>query len=173
MTPGLPYTRPLIKAKHGNVVRFLGYYASTHGELMEFNGSCVMAEVRKRLLCFEYVRNGSLHRYLKEKSHGDEWQIRYQIIKGICRGLHYLHDLRINHLDLKPGNILLDVHMEPKIADFGLSRCFDEGQARIFTKKIHGTRGYIAPEIINGGEISFKSDIYPLGIIIIKLLTVA
>lgn len=102
---------------------------------------------------------------------GDEWQVRYKMIKGICQGLQYLHKIRINHLDLKPGNILLDVGMEPKIADFGLSRCFDEEQSRVFTKHIYGTRGYIAPEIINNGEISFKSDIFALGIIIIKLLT--
>jgi enhancer of mRNA-decapping protein 4/coatomer subunit beta' len=160
----------LRRAKHSNVVRFLGYCATTLGELMEFKGSCVMADVRKRLLCFEYVPNGSLHRYLKGKSHEDEWQIRYQMIKGICRGLHYLHETRINHLDLKPGNILLDVHMEPKITDFGLSRCFEEGQTIIFTKATRGTPGYIAPEIINNGEISLKSDIFALGIIIIKLL---
>ncbi|XP_024318739.1 clathrin heavy chain 1-like isoform X3 [Brachypodium distachyon] len=161
----------LTKAKHNNVVRYLGYCADTQGELMEFNGRCVIAEVPKRLLCFEYVPNGSLHRYLKGKPCGDEWQVRYKIIKGICQGLQYLHKIRINHLDLKPGNILLDVGMEPKIADFGLSRCFDEEQSRVFTKHVYGTPGYIAPEIINSGEISFKSDIFAFGIIMIKLLT--
>ncbi|XP_024311085.1 enhancer of mRNA-decapping protein 4 isoform X2 [Brachypodium distachyon] len=55
----------LTKAKHNNVVRYLGYCADTQGELMEFNGRCVIAEVPKRLLCFEFVPNGSLHRYLK------------------------------------------------------------------------------------------------------------
>jgi serine/threonine protein kinase len=53
---------------------------------------------------------------------------RYEIIKGICEGLHYLHAIHILHLDLKPANILLDDNMVPKIADFGLSRCFDEKQ---------------------------------------------
>ncbi|XBI97384.1 hypothetical protein VPH35_017761 [Triticum aestivum] len=61
--------------------------------------------------------------------------------------------------------------MQPKITDLGLSRCFDEGQSRIFTGNTPGTRGYIAPELIDKGEISFKSDIFSLGIIIIKLLT--
>jgi coatomer subunit beta' len=54
---------------------------------------------------------------------GLEWQTRYQIIFGILRGVHYLHkDKRIIHMDLKPGNILLDDNMVPKITDFGLSR---------------------------------------------------
>jgi len=57
-----------------------------------------------------------------------EWREHYEIIKGICEGLHYLHEVHILHLDLKPANILLDDNMVPKIADFGLSRCFDEKQ---------------------------------------------
>lgn len=150
----------LKKAKHNNIVRFLGYCADSHGELMEFEGKNVIAEVPQRLLCFEYVPNGNLQCYIKEKSHADKWQIRYQLIKGICLGLHYLHKQRINHLDLKPENILLDAEMEPKITDFGLSRFFDVGQSRQFTKNIHGTPGWMAPEIINNGEMSFKSDIY-------------
>ncbi|KQJ88981.1 hypothetical protein BRADI_4g22580v3 [Brachypodium distachyon] len=61
--------------------------------------------------------------------------------------------------------------MEPKITDFGVSRCFEEGISRVFTKHAPGTLRYIAPEILDKGEISFKSDIYGLGIIIIQLLT--
>lgn len=55
----------LMRANHNNIVRFLGYCADTQGELMEHNGRNVMAEVRQRLLCFEYVPNGSLQHYLK------------------------------------------------------------------------------------------------------------
>lgn len=54
---------------------------------------------------------------------GHEWYTRYQIIKGICEGLHHLHkEKHIIHLDLKPANIVLDDDMVPKISDFGLSR---------------------------------------------------
>ncbi|XBH60148.1 hypothetical protein VPH35_114780 [Triticum aestivum] len=63
-----------------------------------------------------------LDKYITDASCGLEWRKRYKIIKGICEGLLHLHDLCILHLDLKPGNILVDEHMAPKIADFGLSR---------------------------------------------------
>lgn len=62
------------------------------------------------------------------------------MIKGICEGLHYLHQNNILHLDLKPGNILLDEDMMPKITDFGLSRCFEEDQTGVITKNVVGTR---------------------------------
>ncbi|KAI4981155.1 hypothetical protein ZWY2020_021640 [Hordeum vulgare] len=101
-----------------------------------------------------------------------EWTERYQIIKEISRGLHYLHvERRIVHLDLKPTNILLDDKMIPKIADFGLSRRFIEKQTQIFTTEVMGTSGYMAPEFLTNGQITLKSDIYSLGVIITKILT--
>jgi serine/threonine protein kinase len=74
-----------------------------------------------------------------DASCGLNWPTRYKIINGICDGLYYLHENRIVHLDLKPPNILLDGNMVPKIADFGLSRCFDEKQSRAITTNIGGT----------------------------------
>ncbi|KAF6997786.1 hypothetical protein CFC21_013967 [Triticum aestivum] len=158
-------------ANHKNIVRFLGYCADTQEETMPLDGTFVMAGQRNRLLCFEYVPNGNIRQYLEQdKSHENHWPTRYQLIRGICEGLQYLHDNKINHRDLKPENIMLDAHMEAKITDFGLSRFLDQGQSKMITQNICGTPRYIAPEIIDKGEISFKSDIYALGIIIIELL---
>jgi serine/threonine protein kinase len=54
---------------------------------------------------------------------GLEWHTRFQIIKGICEGLHHLHkEKSIIHMDLKPANILLNDDFVPKITDFGISR---------------------------------------------------
>ncbi|CAL5060399.1 unnamed protein product [Urochloa decumbens] len=158
----------LMKAKHKNIVRFLGYCSDTQGQIEKHNGKSVMAEVRQRLLCFEYHLNGSLYEYIKDASR--EWGKCYQIIKGVCEGLQYLHKERIVHLDLKPANVLLDNDMVPKITDFGISRCFDEKQTHLVTSKIVGTAGYLAPEFFYG-KLSFKSDIFSLGVIIIEILT--
>ncbi|XP_051179805.1 uncharacterized protein [Lolium perenne] len=160
----------LMKVKHNNVVRFLGYCADTQGRLVDFEGNMVMADVRQRLLCFEYLQKGCLHDYITDAYSGLEWTQRYEIIKGICKGLKYLHDNHIVHLDLKPANILLDDNMVPKIADFGLAKCFGEHHSRIIISKLGGTPGYLAPEFY-GGKITFKSDIYSLGIIIAEILT--
>ncbi|XP_025821548.1 putative cysteine-rich receptor-like protein kinase 12 isoform X5 [Panicum hallii] len=161
----------LKKVNHRNIVRFLGYCADTQGEIMEAEGKYRIVEVQKRLLCFEYVPNGNLHHYIKEKTHGYEWNVRYKIIQGICQGLHYIHQQRIYHLDLKPANVLLGANMEPKITDFGVSRCISEEQRTMVTENFFGTLGYIAPEFIDKGQISFKNDIFSLGVIMINLLS--
>ncbi|CAO2141076.1 unnamed protein product, partial [Urochloa humidicola] len=101
---------------------------------------------------------------------GLDWRTCYPIIKGICEGLHYLHQQNIVHLDLKPANILLDSKLVPRIADFGLAKCFDEKQTRAITSKVVGSQGYMAPESYDG-VITYKADIYSLGVIITEMLT--
>jgi len=54
----------LLKVRHKNIVRFLGYCADTQGEMVDYEGKFIMADVRNRLLCFEFVPNGSLHDYI-------------------------------------------------------------------------------------------------------------
>ncbi|KAM3405647.1 hypothetical protein ACQJBY_008259 [Aegilops geniculata] len=159
----------LMQVKHKNVVRFLGYCADRQGNMARYNGKLVMADVHQRLLCFEYIPKGGLDKYISNANR--EWGTCYKIIKAICEGLQYLHDNHIIHLDLKPANILLDDNMEPKIADFGLSRCFDENQSRDITKTILGTMGYLAPEVREGGVIARSADLYSLGVIILEILT--
>uniref|UniRef100_A0A8R7QH24 Uncharacterized protein n=3 Tax=Triticum urartu TaxID=4572 RepID=A0A8R7QH24_TRIUA len=159
----------LMRVKHKNVVRFLGYCADRQGSMEKFDKKLVMADVHERLLCFEYIPKGSLDKYIMDASR--EWRTCYKIIKGICEGLQYLHENHIVHLDLKPANILLDDSMTPKLTDFGLSRCFDENQSQDITKTIIGTMGYLAPELREGGVIARSADLYSLGVIIIEILT--
>ena len=70
------------------------------------------------------------------------WSERYEIIRGIARGILYLHEdsrLKIIHRDLKPSNILLDNNMNPKISDFGMARIIDADNIEVNTHRIVGT----------------------------------
>lgn len=57
----------LMKARHKNIVRFLGYCSETQGEMVDYVGKLVMADLRNRLLCFEFVPGGSLCDYITGK----------------------------------------------------------------------------------------------------------
>uniref|UniRef100_A0ACD5YAI0 Uncharacterized protein n=1 Tax=Avena sativa TaxID=4498 RepID=A0ACD5YAI0_AVESA len=163
----------LMEVNHQNVVRFLGLCSHTIETPMKIPGSqaYIYAEIRERLLCFEYVNNGSLDKRITDELRGLEWDKRYEIIKGICTGLHYLHmEKCVLHMDLKPANILLDNDMLPKITDFGLSR--PAGNSQTTSANNFSSPGYCAPENIFGcGRMSVQSDMYSLGVIIIELVT--
>ncbi|KAF7104956.1 hypothetical protein CFC21_105816 [Triticum aestivum] len=139
----------LLNIEHKNVVRFLGFCASTEQTAIQIEGSKqhIYAEIRERLLCFEYISNGSLQKYITDELRGLEWNTRYGIIRGICE----------------------DNDMAPKITDFGLSR-LDE-KTKTMSEYRLGSFRYCAPEYLHQGKMSFKSDMYSLGVIIIELVT--
>ncbi len=66
-----------------------------------------------------------------------DWPTRLKILVGTARGLAYLHEgcsTRIIHRDIKASNILLDRDLNPKIADFGLARLFQDNQSHVSTR---------------------------------------
>ena len=70
------------------------------------------------------------------------WPQRYKIIKGIVRGILYLHEdsrLMIIHRDLKPSNVLIDNNMNPKISDFGMARMVATDHIQGCTTRVVGT----------------------------------
>ena len=83
-------------------------------------------------------------------------------VKEIFDSLEYLHKLQIAHLDLKPPNILIDIHGRLKLSDFGISRQFRESQ---MIQNLRGTKFFMAPEMFSQKMYDpFKADIWSLGI---------
>lgn len=128
------------------------------------------------------------------------WSVRLKIMRGIARGLVYLHEFspkKYVHGDLKPNNILLEQNMEPHISDFGLGRLANiaggsptlqssrmtsekpqERQQKSSTSDTttvasSTTLGscYIAPEALKMVKPSQKWDVYSYGVILLEMIT--
>ncbi|XP_048135908.1 LEAF RUST 10 DISEASE-RESISTANCE LOCUS RECEPTOR-LIKE PROTEIN KINASE-like 2.7 [Rhodamnia argentea] len=153
------------RTSHVNVVSLLGFC---------FEGS-------KRALIYEFMPNGSLEKFIFNRSNALEvdqllsWDTLYQISLGIAHGLEYLHkgcNTRILHFDIKPQNILLDASYCPKISDFGLAKICPREESIVSFLGARGTVGYIAPELIirNIGGVSHKSDVYSYGMMVLEMV---
>ncbi len=89
-----------------------------------------------------------------------------EIARKICAGLTAAHDKGVLHRDLKPANIMLDGRGEILIMDFGLA-----GVAHEIEDVRSGTPAYMAPEQLAGKEVTPRSDIYSLGLVLYELFT--
>ncbi|MGA3202010.1 MAG: serine/threonine-protein kinase [Bryobacteraceae bacterium] len=98
------------------------------------------------------------------------WQHALVIFLDILEGLEYAHSLGVLHRDLKPDNIMTGPRGEVKIMDFGIAHVL--GSVRQTREQsIVGTMQYICPELINSKEISARSDIYSLGILLFEIIS--
>ncbi|KAA6403579.1 MAG: putative aurora kinase a [Streblomastix strix] len=121
-------------------------------------------------IVFEYYQKGNLRvqiNLMKGMSLQDKKILCYKYTFQVLSGLSFLHSLGIIHRDLKPENILIDDNGNAIIADFGLACRMERPTYR--TKS--GTNIYGSPESLNSGEMTMKSDVYSLGLIISEMLT--
>jgi serine/threonine protein kinase len=90
------------------------------------------------------------------------------IARQLCAGLSAAHAKGVLHRDLKPANIMLDGRGQVVITDFGLAGVADQIQGNEIRS---GTPAYMAPEQLAGKEVSTRSDIYSLGLVLYEVFT--
>ncbi|CAH2063998.1 unnamed protein product [Thlaspi arvense] len=146
------------RIRHPNLLALRAYYLGPKGE---------------KLVVFDYMSRGSLATFLHARGPDVHinWPTRMSLIKGMARGLFYLHThANLIHGNLTSSNVLLDENINAKISDYGLSRLMTTaaGSSVIATA---GALGYRAPELSKLKKANTKTDVYSLGVIILELLT--
>ncbi|XP_022948905.1 probable LRR receptor-like serine/threonine-protein kinase At1g07560 isoform X2 [Cucurbita moschata] len=146
-----------------------------HRNLTSLVGYCNEGEEKMGLI-YEYMGRGNLGSLLLGgKGQVLRWKDRLQIALDSAQGLEYLHNgcrPPIIHRDIKPSNILLNEHLQAKLADFGLSRAFPiDGDATHVTTKVAGTPGYLDPDYHVSFRLTEKSDVYSFGIVVMELIS--
>ncbi|CAI5493434.1 unnamed protein product [Closterium sp. Naga37s-1] len=144
---------------HPNLVRLLGFAV----------GGDVHTRV-ENVLVYEFVAKGDLEHWMGSDAPTPlTLQQRLDILVGAARGVEYLHSFGIVHRDIKPANILLDAHMQPKVADFGLVRG-GEGTTMGSTR-VMGTVGYVDPAYTRTHTTTTATDLYSFGVLMLTVLS--
>ncbi|CAL5326926.1 unnamed protein product [Camellia sinensis] len=143
-----------------------------HQNLVSLYG-CTTHHCRELLLVYEYIPNGTVADHL----HGERgkpgslcWTTRMSIAVETASALAYLHASDVIHRDVKTNNILLDNNFCVKVADFGLSRLFPNDVTHVSTAP-QGTPGYVDPQYHECYQLTDKSDVYSLGVVLVELIS--
>jgi serine/threonine protein kinase len=127
-----------------------------------------IGETRGRhYLSMEYIDGDDLSSLLRRVGRLSS-ERAVEISRQLCVGLHAIHEAGILHRDFKPANIIIDSKGKARITDFGIAGF----EAEISGENLRvGTPAYMSPEQITGREISQRSDIYALGLVLYEIFT--
>ncbi len=93
---------------------------------------------------------------------------KVKIVVEVCRGLDYAHKRGVIHRDVKPANIRLLPNGNIKIVDFGIARLGESHMTQ--TGLVLGTPSYLAPEVLAGGRVDHRADLWAVGVVLYELL---
>ncbi|XP_041815871.1 ephrin type-A receptor 2a [Chelmon rostratus] len=141
----------------------------SHPNIIRLEG--VVTKFKHIMIVTEYMENGALDTYLKDR---DGEIPSYQLVgmlHGIAAGMKYLSDMSYVHRDLAARNVLVNGNLECKVSDFGLSRVLEDDAEGTYT-----TRGgkipirWTAPEAIAYRKFTSASDVWSFGIVMWEVM---
>lgn len=139
--------------RHPNILQLYGHFHDS----------------KRVFLILEFAGRGELYKHLCKESRFPEWKAA-QYIAQMASALRYLHRKHVIHRDIKPENILVGIHGEIKISDFGWSVHAPNSRRRT----ICGTLDYLPPEMINPDRLenwyNEKVDLWSLGVLMYEFL---
>ncbi|GHG03182.1 protein kinase domain-containing protein [Thalassotalea marina] len=131
-------------------------------------------EQELQYMVMEYVDGVAIDQYcITEKL---DAKTRLTLFLKVCRAVQFAHKNMVIHADIKPSNILVDQHQEPKLMDFGIansfheSQCIEENNSNLAKGNIvAASREFASPEQIEGKKLTTASDIFSLGMLLKRL----
>ncbi|NCG21629.1 MAG: protein kinase [Rhodobacterales bacterium] len=156
--------RLLSRINHPNIVRV--------ERLMEVN--------ERPVVVMEHVQGVALDALLLRFKDGLPGAIAVEVVRQTCLALHVAYaealgdegrPLRVIHRDIKPSNILLSIHGEVKVVDFGIAKGEFDGREAKTESVVMGSRPYMAPERLDGVSDNPSVDVYSAGMTLFELLT--
>ena len=146
----------LCKLHHSNIVSVT--------DVFEENGTAYYV--------MEYIEGSSLNELIKTRGKLDE-QTSLRYLRQVSEALCYVHSQNRLHLDIKPGNIMIDKEDNAILIDFGASKQYDEANGENTSTLMGKTPGYAPLEQMGNEVTQFypATDIYSLGATLYKSLT--
>lgn len=151
-----------------------------HENLLRLRGFCCSKGRGECFLIYDYVAKGSLLQFLDVKGkivNGNvlDWSTRSSIIKGIAKGIEYLHGIKgkkpgLVHQNISAENVLIDQHYTPLLSDSGLHKLLAD-DIIFSTLKASAAMGYLAPEYTTTGRFTEKSDVYAFGVLVFQIVS--
>jgi aurora kinase len=139
--------------RHPNILQLYGHFHDS----------------KRVFLILEFAGKGELYKHLRRENRFPEWKAA-QYIAQMAAALEYLHKKHVMHRDIKPENILVGIHGEIKISDFGWSVHAPNNRRNTLC----GTLDYLPPEMIKPGSqdnfYSEKVDLWSLGVLTYEFL---
>jgi len=157
--------RAVAKVKHPNIV-----------EVYDVSD----ADESERYLVQELVRGTTLRQLIAQHGHLPP-EVAAAIAVEIASALEHAHGLGVIHRDMKPENVLVEMPTEGqsdveaplapriKITDFGIAKLLDV-QGVTSTGQVLGSPAHMAPEQIEGGDVSASADVFGLGVLLYEAL---
>ncbi|APA15093.1 hypothetical protein sscle_14g098630 [Sclerotinia sclerotiorum 1980 UF-70] len=137
--------------RHPNILQLYGHFHDS----------------KRVFLILEFAGKGELYKHLRRETKFPEWKAA-QYIAQMAAALKYLHKKHVMHRDIKPENILVGIHGELKIADFGWSVHAPNSRRATMC----GTLDYLPPEMLQGNSNYYneKVDLWSLGVLMYEFL---
>ncbi|KAK7264451.1 hypothetical protein RJT34_32060 [Clitoria ternatea] len=149
-----------------------------HENIVKMRGFCCSKSRGEWFFVYDFATKGNLSQYLDKEGGSDhvlEWSKRVYIIRGIAKGIGYLHSNEASkptliHQNISAEKVILDDKFNPLIMDAGLPKLLADDV--VFSAlKVSAAMGYLAPEYITTGRFTEKSDIYAFGVIVLQVLS--